>query len=455
MITSSPVETSLPPAAPDWVGQALQTRDFLLSSWPWRGVTRVAASIVTLSLTSILLLIALAPVVVALDSPRRDAEFLPLLALTVPLAGGLMTVLAPHVTRVDMWLTRIIDRRPRPEIVEPKGFRARWRYRLTQRSAWLRVAYMTSAALFALVMLPIVTTVAGLSVILLLAPLLIDRGLGPIALGPWQVATSGQAWSVVLPGALVALIWFYMCGVVATGQAALVRLLLVNREGPLQQELTTIIDSRARLAHDFDDERRRIERDLHDGAQQRVVSLAMQLGMARMDLQAQLGDAHEATRLVSAAHEQAKTLLKELRDFVRGIHPQVLTDVGLGAAVAQLAAALPIPVETHDLLTTRPARHVESTLYFCTTEAVNNAVRHSGASQVTITLRRDLGQVVVEVCDNGCGGADPERGTGLRGMANRAAVLDGTLSVTSPPGGPTLVRMSVPDTPNHSPGHAT
>jgi signal transduction histidine kinase len=189
-----------------------------------------------------------------------------------------------------------------------------------------------------------------------------------------------------------------------------------------------------------EDERRRIERDLHDGAQQRLVALAMDLGMAREKLRT---DPQAATELVGEAHEEAKRALAELRDLARGIHPAVLADRGLDAAISALAARSPVPVGV-DVATGRLPGPVESTAYFVVAEALTNAAKHARAGELAVRIARQGDLLVVEVTDDGAGGADPARGNGLRGLADRVAAIDGRLTVTSPPGGPTLVRAELP-----------
>ena len=208
-------------------------------------------------------------------------------------------------------------------------------------------------------------------------------------------------------------------------------------------------------------ERRRIERDLHDGAQQRLVSLAMALGMARQKLEKrpnggalEAPEAERATELVGEAHEEAKRALAEIRDLIRNIHPAVLTDRGLDAAVSALAHRSPVPTSVEVHLDERPPEAAEITAYFVIAEALANVAKHSGASEARVSVRRvrephsgnggrpgDL--LVVEVEDDGGGGADPA-GTGLAGLADRAVVLDGSLTVESPIGGPTRVRAELP-----------
>jgi signal transduction histidine kinase len=188
-------------------------------------------------------------------------------------------------------------------------------------------------------------------------------------------------------------------------------------------------------------ERRRIERDLHDGAQQRLVSLAMELGAARE----RFDDDPDATRaLLVHAHEEAKAALQELRDLVRGIHPVILEDRGLDAALSAVVARAPIPVSLEVHVEPRPPAEVESTAYFVVSEALTNVARHSGATNAAVSLVRVDGTLVVEVRDNGAGGADATDGTGLAGLGARVASLGGSIHLDSPPGGPTILRAVLP-----------
>ena len=188
-------------------------------------------------------------------------------------------------------------------------------------------------------------------------------------------------------------------------------------------------------------ELRRIERDLHDGVQARLVSLAMNLGMAQ-DLMAT--DPDRAAALVAAARTQASTATTELRALVRGIHPPVLADRGLDGALRALALDSPVPVALDLRLQRRLSPPVESAVYFTAVEAVSNAVKHSGAGTVRLALEDHGDRLSLRVADDGCGGADPAAGTGLRGIEQRVAAFDGHLVVESPAGGPTLVRVELP-----------
>jgi signal transduction histidine kinase len=189
------------------------------------------------------------------------------------------------------------------------------------------------------------------------------------------------------------------------------------------------------------DERRRIERDLHDGAQQRLVALAMDLGMARERMES---DPASARQLVGEAHEEAKRALAEIRDLVRGIHPAVLTDRGLDAAVSALAGRSPIPVTVTADLPGRLPEAIESTAYFVVAEGLANVAKHSGAGRAAVILRRRGDRLAVEVSDDGRGGADPARGSGLRGLGDRVAAVDGDLVLERTADGLTVLRAELP-----------
>jgi signal transduction histidine kinase len=200
--------------------------------------------------------------------------------------------------------------------------------------------------------------------------------------------------------------------------------------------------SRDRVVDAAEAERRRIERDLHDGAQQRLVALAMELGRAK----AKFGDDPEAAReLVGQAHAQAKEALTELRNLVRGVHPPVLTDRGLDAAISGLAALCPVPVDAQVDVAVRPKAAVEAVAYFVVAEALTNVAKHARASQVRVLVEGHgfPGSLTVLISDDGIGGADP-RGAGLSGLADRVSGVDGELSVESPSGGPTIISAVLP-----------
>jgi signal transduction histidine kinase len=215
--------------------------------------------------------------------------------------------------------------------------------------------------------------------------------------------------------------------------------------GPSQAEalahrVELLTRTRAGVVDAADAERRRLERDLHDGTQQRLVSLAINLGLAR----AQAATAEEARQAIADAHDEAKAALAELRDLIRGLHPAVLEDRGLDAALSGVTARMPIPVRLTVDLPRRPAPVIEAVAYFVVSEGLANIAKHAGASQAEVFVQRSGDRLHVIVSDDGTGGADPGRGTGLAGLARRAASVDGIFEISSPPGGPTLLTVDLP-----------
>jgi len=199
--------------------------------------------------------------------------------------------------------------------------------------------------------------------------------------------------------------------------------------------------SRARIVKAGDAERRRLERNLHDGAQQRLVSVALNLRLVRATLEK---DPPVARQLLADAQDQLAQGLDELRELARGIHPAVLTDRGLGPALESLAVRAPVPVEISELPDERLAGPVEAAAYYVVAEAITNVAKYAHASHATVSVRRSNGHATVTVADDGVGGADPGLGTGLRGLADRVAALDGRLDVKSPAGNGTRISAEIP-----------
>jgi len=199
--------------------------------------------------------------------------------------------------------------------------------------------------------------------------------------------------------------------------------------------------SRARIVEAADAERRRLERNLHDGAQQRLVALTLQLRLVESALE---NDRERARALLADAHAQLDEALEELRELARGIHPAILTDRGLGPAVEALVARAPLPVELAEVPDERLPEPVEAAAYYVVAEAVTNAAKYAQASNVSVSIRRSNGRAVVRVADNGVGGADPGQGSGLRGLADRLEALNGRLRVESPPNSGTRIEAEIP-----------
>jgi signal transduction histidine kinase len=232
---------------------------------------------------------------------------------------------------------------------------------------------------------------------------------------------------------------------VRLGAAAEVRMARVflgpSRRSQLSAELQRLDDARTLAWESEDFQRRRIERDLHDGLQPRLVSLALELGLAKTHFDR---DPASARPLIVRAHEEAKTAIEDLRTLVRGIHPSVLDERGLDAALSALVAGAAVPVRVDIRLSRRPDRIPEAVVYFVVAEAITNVTKHAGAARAVVTITDDSGSLRVVIEDDGHGGAGLEPGGGLAGLAARVAAADGTFTVSSPPGGPTRVEAVVP-----------
>jgi signal transduction histidine kinase len=336
---------------------------------------------------------------------------------------------------------------------------ARLRSRATDPALWRGLLYLLLLLPIGLVEL-VVVLVLAISAVLGTYPLwywTLPGGQGVMWTGFFVADTLPEALLVMLVGLVLAIATLAFVLQAAQAHAALGRFLLGPRmRERLDERVEVLTEGRSKAVEAAIVERRRIERDLHDGAQQRLVSLAMALGMARQKLEKGSGsgnaDPEAARELVGEAHEEAKRALSEIRNLIRGIHPAVLTDRGLDAAISALAGRSPVPTSVRVDLDERPPEAVEITAYFVIAEALANVAKHSGASEARVSVRRenDAGSggqgdvlLVVEVEDDGRGGADPT-GTGLTGLANRTLVLDGRLMLESPTGGPTRVRAELP-----------
>jgi signal transduction histidine kinase len=280
----------------------------------------------------------------------------------------------------------------------------------------------------------------------------------PVLAGAWLATVGGGARPGVGVGLGVAVLAVAMllaapwvAGAVARADEVAGRALLGPSRGEeLAVRVESLARSRAEIVAATDAERRRIERDLHDGAQRRLVSLAMHLGMAR----AGLADAPEPVRqVIEQAHDEATEALAELRQLVRGLHPAVLEDRGLDAALSGIAANAPLPVRLRVDVAGRCSPSIEAVAYFVVSEALTNVAKHADAGSAEVAVERAGGRLRIVVSDDGRGGATLDggaaadadgAGTGLRGLAQRAAAVDGTLTVDSPPGGPTAITVELP-----------
>jgi signal transduction histidine kinase len=336
---------------------------------------------------------------------------------------------------------------PIADPVRPLRARSAWS-RLVERCRsgvrWREIAYN----LLALPRGVLTYAVAGVawcgSVALLFLPLYVSSLPGGTAkFNLFEVSSGPAAWLASLVGLVgLAAVAPWVTRALARLDVACARWLLApRRDDELGERVERLETSRAAAVDSAEAERRRIERDLHDGAQQRLVALAMGLGTARERLEA---DPESGRQLVAEAHEEAKAALKEIRDLVRGIHPVILEDRGLDAALSAVVARSPVPVALKVAVPERPPPTVESTAYFVVAEALTNVARHSHATRAAVNIARAGDRLVVEVHDDGVGGAVPAPGSGLQGLHDRVTGLGGSMHVVSPAGGPTTLLVDVP-----------
>ena len=254
----------------------------------------------------------------------------------------------------------------------------------------------------------------------------------------------GFALSLLGPVAAVVVALAAVAGTraLSAGLGALASVLLAPDEHEqLVARVSELETTRAGAVESSDARLRRIERDLHDGAQHRLAFIAMELGRARAKL---ADDPGGADVLLAGAHEESKRAMAELRDLVRGIHPSVLTDRGLDAAISGIGERCPMPVDVTVDVAARPPAAQETAAYYVVAESLTNVTRHSGATRAAVDVALREGRLVVTVSDDGRGGATGVPGSGLEGLRQRIEALDGTLTIDSPPGGPTQIRAELP-----------
>lgn len=324
------------------------------------------------------------------------------------------------------------------------SFGDRVKQRLVCYAAWREVAYSVVLLPLATVGLSVTVTLWSASLALVALPVYRPWLTGGVAhFGLFDVhAGTGSSLA-----AAVGLVGMGVTPWVARGWAALDLFVARNLLGrgvtaELEDRVDVLETTRSWAIEVAEAERRRIERDLHDGAQQRLVALAMELGMAREKLAA---DPEQARELIERAHGDAKAAIAELRDLARGIHPPDLGESGLPGAIPVLAARCPVPVEVEVSVPERPSPSIEGIAYFVVAECLTNVSKHAAASRAGVRVVQQGPWLVIEVGDDGSGGARADGpGTGLRGLADRVASVDGRFAVSSPEGGPTVVRVELP-----------
>jgi signal transduction histidine kinase len=386
-------------------------------------VPLLAVSIVALVLTPVPFLgLALVPWTMTLVRMRTDLE-------------------RRRASRTGVLVTRPYH--PPPEGAMAGGW-SRFRWTVTDPATWRDLAWLAPGAMvgLALGMIGALVPLYGIAG-LTLTPLWIWLGTGWYGYGAtWGIYTWPTALlclpqgAVILAGGLWAAPWLRRV------DAHFTRLFLApTRAAELRLRVTQLTVTRADTVDAQAAELRRIERDLHDGVQARLASLSMTIGLADTLIDRNPAMAH---KLLAEARESSGTALVELRHLVRGIHPPVLAERGLGGAVRALALSLPVPITIDIDLPGRPDTPVESAAYFAVAETLTNMIRHSRAHAGSVSIRHADGALTMVVTDDGTGGADPAAGTGLGGIERRLAAFDGTIAVSSPPGGPTVITMEMP-----------
>ncbi|MBW8803657.1 MAG: sensor domain-containing protein [Catenulisporales bacterium] len=327
------------------------------------------------------------------------------------------------------------------EIQTPRLYR-RGQFRLVLRSEalWRQVLYHLIAGPLIGMALALLALMAAITVFV--AVKLPAHALG---MGQYHRVYGEKFWGQVayllLSGTAVVFMPRLIRALARADDFAARRLLGPSETLVLARRVQTLADSRAAAVEAADGERRRIERDLHDGAQQRLMSLALHLGIARKTL---TDVPPEAMSVIVDAHEQVKEAMAEIRNLVRGLHPAVLDDRGLDAALSGVAARSAVPVRLTVGTTGALSASVETVAYFVVSEALANVVKHSRASQASVEVTRQEDRLLIRVADDGIGGADTRSGTGLTGLAHRVASVDGRLRLTSPSGGPTVLTAELP-----------
>jgi signal transduction histidine kinase len=410
---------------------------FLGSSWPWRGLAYVTTGA---AFGPALFVVIGVSVAVGLATTP--------FAVGVLVLVGVVLIGVP-VGEVERRRLRLMSPRSpvgsahrAPSRPGPRSWAAT---RLREGQTWWELGYalLLAGPLWMLDLLVLGVPLL-ICAILLAAPALrhVDGGT-MVIVDRVVVDTTAEAWLTAAAGVPLLVLVLYLVTAYAGARAALARALLVPADPRLRAELVRTTRSRARLVDAFEAERRRIERDLHDGAQQQLLGVCVELGLARLEVTEPRAGGAPIDR-IDRAQAHAKQAMADLRALIRGIHPQVLTDRGLPAAVAVAADRLDVPVDISVELPRRPPAAIESAVYFAVCEAFANISKHSGATAASVQGGLEDDRLVLEVRDNGAGGAHIDAGTGLVGLADRLAVVGGSMLLSSPRGGPTVIRMEIP-----------
>jgi signal transduction histidine kinase len=425
-------------SAAAWGGVALAAVRSLVSARTWLALIHLMSGWVT-GLIAFLVIVAVVPV---------SAAMLVIALAGIPMFWALLLACGQFARAERGRFALLLDVRiPAPPGSPPpargRGLLSWFLRRFASAQAWKQFLYALLRCPLSTVEVSLVVVSWGAGLAMFTLPgyeWLLPRG-GTLFGGSAPIPSgAADLAAVAAAGLALLLIAPQLTRALALADAAVARLLLGPGRVRMRERIGELERSRARVVDSAEAERRRIERDLHDGAQQRLVALAMDLGRAR----ARFADDPQAARvIVDQAHADAKAALIELRNLVRGVHPPVLTDRGLDAALSGLAALSPVPVAVRVHVAVRPPASVEAIAYFVVAEALTNVAKHSRATRATVWVGRSGDTLRVAIRDDGTGGADP-RGQGLSGLADRVAGVDGRLAVHSPAGGGTVITAELP-----------
>jgi signal transduction histidine kinase len=405
-----------------------------------RSVRAVLAGLaaIGLAVTNLLLLVVSAVVLILTPVPFLGLALVPWTMSLVRMRADLERRRASR--------TGVLVRRPYhppPERAVAGGWQ-RFRWTVTDPATWRDLAWLLPGAVVGtgLGLIGVLVPLYGLFG-LTLAPVWIWLGTGWYGYGAvWSIHTFGVGLLCLPQGAVILVAGLSVGPWLRRVDAHFARLFLApTRTAELRLRVTQLTVTRADTVDAQAAELRRIERDLHDGIQARLVSLSLVIGLVDELLDRNPAGAR---KLLAEARESSGAALVELRHLVRGIHPPVLAERGLGGAVRALALSLPLDIQVEIDLPGRPDTPLESAAYFAVAETLTNVVRHSRARTASVILRHAEGYLTIVVTDDGAGGADPSAGSGLRGIERRLAAFDGTIALSSPPSGPTVVTMELP-----------
>ena len=371
---------------------------------------------------------------------------MPAFLLGVPVAW-IAFMVARGLGRIERSRANAFAAEPIADPIPPLT-RTTWLGRLSERlrskPRWREIGYLFALLPVGTIGYALTAAAWGGSLALAALPAYVGRLPGETAkFYFFEIGQDGGAWLAMAVG-IVGLVYIapWITMGIASAEHSMARALLgPTHEAELAAQVTLAETGRTAAVDSAEAERRRIERDLHDGAQQRLVALAANLGAAREKLEQ---EPEEGREMVAVAHEEAKAALAEIRDLVRGIHPVILEDRGLDAALSAVVARSPVPVSLDVQVAKRPPPAVESAAYFVVNETLTNIARHAHATRAHISIARAGDRLVVEVRDDGIGGADTTGGSGLQGLRDRVAGLGGSMYVISPAGGPTTISVELP-----------